>query len=410
MKKPQRFLVPAESGGAAPPRAIYHVVSRVVDRRFAFGSEEKEHFRLLLRMYERFSGCRILSYCLMSNHIHVLLEVPPGCRKGENLGLSDEELLHRLGGLYSRNQTAKVGREIEAARRMISGNDPEFEELPAHERAQLRRAGDKMLKEIHVRYSYRMHSLSEFFKGLLQRFTCWFNREQGRRGTLWESRFRSVVVQDGLAARTMAAYIDLNPVRAGIVEDPADYRWSSYGEAVGGGRGAKKAQQGLVRALYSFGEKEVTERSWAQGGVGKDYRKILIQEGMEERETPPHTAPNRKIQKVVTRKGMSRKDAVKELERLSKDQERDLKISKVIRCRVRYFTDGTVIGSKDFVDGVFRRSKERFSLKRKDGARRPRGALRSLAGDIWSMRDLQVEWDGRTERSGLLNGGPGATG
>ncbi|MFT7444863.1 MAG: putative transposase [Granulosicoccus sp.] len=42
-----------------------------------------------------------------------------------------------------------------------------------------------------------------------------------------------MIVQSGLASRTMAAYIDLNPVRAGICKDPADYRWCSYGEAVG---------------------------------------------------------------------------------------------------------------------------------------------------------------------------------
>ena len=45
-----------------------------------------------------------------------------------------------------------------------------------------------------------------------------------------------MIVESGTAARTIAAYIDLNPVRAGMVEDPADYRWSSYGEAIGGGR------------------------------------------------------------------------------------------------------------------------------------------------------------------------------
>jgi len=58
-------------------------------------------------------------------------------------------------------------------------------------------------------------------------------------------------VESGTAARTMAAYIDLNPVRAGMVEDPADYRWSSYGEAVGGGKkgNGKKAREGLVRAI-----------------------------------------------------------------------------------------------------------------------------------------------------------------
>ena len=60
-------------------------------------------------------------------------------------------------------------------------------------------------------------------------------------------------MESGTAARTMAAYIDLNPVRAGMVEDPADYRWSSYGEAVGGGRkgNGKKAREGLVRAIAS---------------------------------------------------------------------------------------------------------------------------------------------------------------
>jgi putative transposase len=52
---------------------------------------------------------------------------------------------------------------------------------------------------------------------------------------LWEDRFKSVIVESGVAARTIAAYIDLNPVRAGMATDPADYRWSSYGEAVGGG-------------------------------------------------------------------------------------------------------------------------------------------------------------------------------
>jgi putative transposase len=386
MKKPRRFLVPSNSSGECPPVAIYHVVTRVVDRRFVLEAEEKEQLRVLLRMYERFSGCRILSYCLMSNHLHVLLEVPPGCEKRESLGLSEEELLRRLGGLYSRNYTASVAREIEEAKALISGKYPGTGDLTKAERARNVKLGEEALEAIHVRYSYRMHSLSEFFKGMLQRFTCWFNREHGRQGTLWESRFRSVIVQDGLAAKTMAAYIDLNPVRAGMVEDPADYRWSSYGEAVGGGRGAKKAQEGLVRAMYSFGSREASARSWAQGGVGKEYRKILISAGMEQGEERGNV---RTKQRVVVRKGMDRGKAEAELARLSEEKERDLKISKVIQCRVRYFTDGAVIGSKSFVDGVFQASRERFGPKRKDGARKPRGALGEMAGEIWSLRDLK---------------------
>ena len=368
--------------------AVYHVVTRIVDRRFVLEADQKEQLRVLLRMYERFSGCRILSYCLMSNHLHVLLEVPPGCEKGESLGLSEEELLRRLGGLYSQNYTASVAREIEEAKALISGEYSGVGELTKVAQARNVKVGEDALKAIHVRYSFRMHSLSEFFKGMLQRFTCWFNREHGRCGTLWESRFRSVIVEDGLAARTMAAYIDLNPVRAGMVEDPADYRWSSYGEAVGGGRGAKKAQEGLVRAMYSFGSREVSARSWAQGGVGKDYRKILISAGMEQGAERGNVKTKKR---VVVRKGMARGKAEVELARLAEEKERDLKISKVIQCRVRYFTDGAVIGSKSFVDGFFQASRERFGPKRKDGARKPRGALGEMAGEIWALRDLKPD-------------------
>jgi putative transposase len=62
----------------------------------------------------------------------------------------------------------------------------------------------------------------------------------------------------------------------------------------------------------------------------------------------------------------------------------------MLRCRVRYFTDGAVIGSKAFVNEAFAAARERFSEKRKDGARRLRGNGKAAAGELWSMRDLRV--------------------
>ena len=236
---------------------------------------------------------------------------------------------------------------------------------------------------IFARYTRRMHDLSEFMRGVLHRFTRWFNKKHGVRGTLWEDRFHSVIVQSGVACRTMASYIDLNPVRAGICEDPADYRWSSYGEAVGGGRGAAKSQSGLVRALYAHKDREGSARGWSQGGVAKEYRRILITNGMEEKEK---TSPQKVL---VHKKGMKRTKAQIELERLNQERARDLKISKVIQCRVRYFKDGGVLGTKDFVNRFFENHRERFSKKRRDGARRPRGSLKELAGEVWSLRDLK---------------------
>lgn len=112
-------------------------------------------------------------------------------------------------------------------------------------------------------------------KGLLIRFTRWFNRVHSRKGTLWEERYKSVIVQSSVAARTMAAYIDLNPVRAGMVEDPVDYRWSSYGEAMG--RGAKgngrKAREGLVRAYCCDEGGGFDLGKWAE--VARLYRRLM---------------------------------------------------------------------------------------------------------------------------------------
>ena len=73
------------------------------------------------------------------------------------------------------------------------------------------------------------------------------------------ARFKSVLVEDGEALRTMALYVDLNPVRAGLVEDPKDYRWTGYGEASGG---SKRARRGLCRVM------EAPMDSWEEKRAG----------------------------------------------------------------------------------------------------------------------------------------------
>ena len=377
-----RLIIPHDSDGTLPDLACYHVTSRVVHRQFLFKDEEKEQFRLLMRMVERFSGCRVLSYCVMTNHFHLLLEVPPPPAEGE-FGLTEEELIHRLGGLYSRAYVNGVKKELATARLIADGKREGFSELSKAQQKKEIAYGKSEITAVFQRYTRRMNDLSEFMRALLQRYTRWFNKRHGVRGTLWEDRFHSVIVQSGLASRTMAAYIDLNPVRAGICEDPADYRWCSYGEAVGGGRGASKAQSGLVRALRGHAGHSGHARAWAQGGLSKEYRRILVAGASEQSEVCSDG------KKRVRRKGISKAKAEKEVARLEEEQARDLKISKVVRCKVRYFKDGAVLGSRKFVNDFFADHRASFSKKRKDGARRPRGALKDLAGEIWSLRDLK---------------------
>jgi putative transposase len=353
---------------------IYHCISRVVDRRFAFLADEKEKLRMFMRMYENFSGCRVLAYCLMSNHIHVLLEVTP-MPEG---GLTDAALLSRLRAIYNEAQVAQVAGELAEARQKVAQGLGEEAVL---------------VGKIHARFTYRMHDLSEFMKGFMQRYTQWHNRTHKRSGHLWEDRFKSVIVEDGVAAKTMAAYIDLNPVRAGIAKNPEDYRWSSYGEAIGGGAkgNGKKARAGLVRAVRAHKGVGADAELW-KGDVALEYRRILLAgagERVEER-----VERSGEMKKVTNRKGLTREELAAEKQRLLEAAEKrmgEIPFGRMLRCRVRYFTDGAVIGSRAFVDEMFESARHRFGPKRKDGARKLRGDANAAAGMLWSMRDLRNE-------------------
>jgi hypothetical protein len=68
---------------------------------------------------------------------------------------------------------------------------------------------------------------------------------------------------------------------------------------------------------------------------------------------------------------------------------KDLGMAKMLRCRIRYFTDGAVIGSKEFVNEAFSSARERFGPKRKDGARKLKGEGSATKGTLWSLRDLR---------------------
>ncbi|MCB2216473.1 transposase [Desulfofustis glycolicus] len=72
------------------------------------------------------------------------------------------------------------------------------------------------------------HSAANLMKRLGQRYVQYFNRTYRRSGTLWEGRFRSSLVQQESYLFTCQRYIEMNPVRAKMVEHPGVYRWSSF--------------------------------------------------------------------------------------------------------------------------------------------------------------------------------------
>ncbi len=204
-----------------PEGGVFHIVSRVVDRAMKFNSQEKEIFTGMMRRAERFSCVESLAYCVMSNHVHILVRVPP-----EGTEIDEAELLDRYAALYGEARRRRLERSWE--RRREKGREESVEREK-------------------VALLARMHDVSEFAKTLKQRYSISYNRRHDRKGTLWEERFRSVLAEDTPSVlREVAAYIDLNPVRAEIVESPSSYRWSGFGSLASGDPAARQGYLALL--------------------------------------------------------------------------------------------------------------------------------------------------------------------
>ena len=264
-----------------------------------------------------FLGSGNRTNCIMSNHFHVLVRVP------EPKELSDAELMRRYKVLYpkpTKYQTAST--KVMEEKLQEDGDEAEV---------------------IRCKLLARMSDVSEFMKTVKQRFSVWFNRNHRRYGTLWSDRFKSVLVEgSGNPLQTMAAYIDLNPVRANIVEDPKDYRFCGYAEAVAG---EKEAQLGLAFIWAdSMKLKKMKDGSHSFKEVLKAHRMLIFGKGSH-----PWTHKG----KLITHEA-----AIKVLDK----QQGKLPKTVLLRCRVRYFTDGAILGSAEFVrgfTGAWQRERER---------------------------------------------------
>ncbi len=139
------------------PNYPHHIIQRGHNRQVVFASDEDYRYYLKnLREGKEELGCKIYAYCLMTNHVHLIVD--PG-EEVENLAL----LMKRVSG----------------------------------------------------------------------RQTRYVNRLEGRRGTLWEGRYKSSPIERDEYLLACCRYVELNPVRAGIVEDLEKYKWSSYRHKVG---------------------------------------------------------------------------------------------------------------------------------------------------------------------------------
>ena len=159
----------------------------------------------------------------------------------------------------------------------------------------------------------------------------------------------------------------------------------------GGAKGnGKKARAGLVRAMRAHQGLGADADLWAHD-VSRAYRRILLAGAVGKQESRAARSGGTEVKR--TRKGMSAEQVQREQEQLEKQLE-EIPYGRMLRCRVRYFTDGACIGSKAFVNEAFAQARERFSQARKDGARTLRGSGTAARGMLWSARDLRVGVNG----------------
>lgn len=219
--------------------AYYHVTSRCALQEYLMNSEAKDMFVKMMRRAEKFSGVHIITYCIMDNHFHILVKVPT------RRDISEATLKERITILYG---VEKADRIFSRWKAFANAGDEE-----------------SVLREQDA-FRKRMYDLSEFGKTLKQRFSVWYCQNHNQKskvgssihaenrvieGTLWQGRFHSVLVESSQRAiAAVAAYIDLNPVRAKIVSNAKAYRWSGYSAAKRGNLDAKIARKQIDSSFY----------------------------------------------------------------------------------------------------------------------------------------------------------------
>ncbi len=204
MPKPRQSLISLE---ATP---YYHCVSRCVRRAFLCGEDALtgrsfEHRRgwieeRLLELSRTFA-VGVCAYAVMSNHTHTVLYVDQAMAESWTL----DEVIERWQGVFS---------GISMSHRYLQGDILCEAEL-------------NKLREIAEIWRERLMSISWFMRCLNEHVARLANAEEGCTGRFWEGRFKSQALLDEAALATCLAYVDLNPVRAAMADQPENSDYTS---------------------------------------------------------------------------------------------------------------------------------------------------------------------------------------
>lgn len=278
---------------------IMHIYNRISGSSgdFPFGKSEKEQFLRRLRKLNQYYVIDLLASQVMGNHYHILVHIP--AEKPSN-----EEAAARYLRFYD-------------GKRKINPDSPECDLLAA-----------------------KLRDVSEFVRELQQPFTRWFNRTRTvrRHGSLWGGRFKNTILENGLAVWDCWKYIEMNPVRAGMVADPADYRFCSFGQWSATGRNPyEQAIKKHIMPVFS-GLLQINSLQELKIELQKEFANITA---IESGKSP------KKIETAIAKAA--------EKEPFTRRTDR----------RVRYWVDGLVIGSDIFVMNTVTKARGSMALAKR---------------------------------------------
>jgi len=167
------------------------------------------------------------------------------------------------------------------------------------------------------KFRKRLFDVSELMRNFQAAFARWFNFVHERKGRFWGDRFKSTLLEDEEAVRDCLLYIELNPVRAGIVARPEEYKGSSvYLREI-------KADRWMIPLkdlVFAKNRKDAV----------RDYKAAMYYRG---------NVPTKRGQRAISKQLLKREEA------------RGFKTEGAYKKRMRHFVDGVVIGSEEFVRG-----------------------------------------------------------
>lgn len=135
-----------------------------------------------------------------------------------------------------------------------------------------------MSNHYHLLLETPLGNLSQIMRHVNGAYTTYFNKKRERVGHLFQGRYKAILIDLDEYAKELSRYIHLNPVRAGIVNRPEEYGWSSYGAYVGEKKGPEWLVVGLILSCFgqNIASARRTYRDFVTSLIGKDYGSPLM--------------------------------------------------------------------------------------------------------------------------------------